>query len=663
VNRIGINIIFLSIFLFPFLLNAENNFDRGKNFFEQNNFNKAVEEFNLELKKTSSPNIPVTLYYLGRSFEKKGDSEKAIIVFKKLIDDYPDNYLSQHAYNRIKLINPKQAEDKKRALVTQLPNNKKSENIVNSKVNLSSSKKISNAAVIEVKNKPLKKNDKSESLIKYDYSYSDVLKDKNANEKIKVEEQIKKQINDAYSLNEKSLIFEYKKNKTISDFQEKPEHSSNIISSKTISEKSDNILKKELNESNKLKSDSSSSEIAFSINSGNSTVLEKKNISNSENKFYKTAKIETEKIVEGESTEKFYDKALEKFNRQLYIDSLFDFKQYISKGQNSAKLEYSYYKIGEINHILGYFNDALSAYLLYSSKFEKSKNLYKAFFNIANIYYEAFGLLLPAKQYYLLTLEKTNDLTVIEKIKIPLSEIENLIKQNKIEELKQAEKIPLSEKIGDEKKLLQTANIKNVDEKNISIERQPIENSNKMTASVSDFKQIEPSLQKSKEINLSQILENKKDVNEYIAEGFKYKNLGMYEESIKNYKYAIGAYPAHPVAYNNLAYLYAELGVNLDEALTFVQTAISIDKTQVGLYFDTLGWIYYKKNDFNKAREYLEKSVFFNPSAVRKYHLGLCYKQLNLNERALVEFQNAQIMQPTGKFGDTLKNEIYSLQQ
>ncbi|HPP87195.1 MAG TPA: tetratricopeptide repeat protein, partial [bacterium] len=121
-------------------------------------------------------------------------------------------------------------------------------------------------------------------------------------------------------------------------------------------------------------------------------------------------------------------------------------------------------------------------------------------------------------------------------------------------------------------------------------------------------------------------------------------------------------YPDNPIAYNNLAYLYSELEVNLEEALSLIETAIRLDTLNRGSYLDTLGWIYFKMGDVTKAREVLEKAVFYNPSAIRKYHLAQVYKKLNLHDKALIELKGAQILQPTGKFGETIKNEIFELQ-
>ena len=83
--------------------------------------------------------------------------------------------------------------------------------------------------------------------------------------------------------------------------------------------------------------------------------------------------------------------------------------------------------------------------------------------------------------------------------------------------------------------------------------------------------------------------------------------------------------PNFPPAANNLAYLYAERGGNIDVALNLAQKA----KEQVPddpNISDTLGWIYYKKNVPGRAVVYLKEAAEKLPNqALIRYHLGMAY--------------------------------------
>ena len=74
--------------------------------------------------------------------------------------------------------------------------------------------------------------------------------------------------------------------------------------------------------------------------------------------------------------------------------------------------------------------------------------------------------------------------------------------------------------------------------------------------------------------------------------------------------------PNAPVAANNLAWIYAESGGNLDIALQLAQTAQRTlpDSAEVN---HTLGYVYYKKNLFALAIPPLKASAEKDPSSAR----------------------------------------------
>ena len=85
----------------------------------------------------------------------------------------------------------------------------------------------------------------------------------------------------------------------------------------------------------------------------------------------------------------------------------------------------------------------------------------------------------------------------------------------------------------------------------------------------------------------------------------------------------------------HLAWMYADGGEKLDEALKLAQTATQA-MPDVPELMDTLGWVYYKKGLTAVAIEQLQKAVALddvaaknnnaNPSPVYRYHLGMALK-------------------------------------
>ena len=124
--------------------------------------------------------------------------------------------------------------------------------------------------------------------------------------------------------------------------------------------------------------------------------------------------------------------------------------------------------------------------------------------------------------------------------------------------------------------------------------------------------------------------------------------LGMIYESEKNYTKAQEYYekalkinPNFAPAANNLAYLYAEQGGNIDVALNLAQKA----KEQVPddpHISDTLGWIYYKKNISSRAIVYLKEAVEKFPNQpLSRYHLGMAYYKNGNRDLAAKELNEA----------------------
>ena len=130
------------------------------------------------------------------------------------------------------------------------------------------------------------------------------------------------------------------------------------------------------------------------------------------------------------------------------------------------------------------------------------------------------------------------------------------------------------------------------------------------------------------------ILASKNQIDEAVAQYQKiverkpsaaiYTLIGMLEESRnnvaeaeKNYRRALEIAPDSAIAANNLAWLLAANGGNLDEALTLAQTVVNKNQTVAG-YYDTLGWVYYKKQLYSPAVEQLKKAVVLGDAEAAK---------------------------------------------
>ncbi|MCY7375981.1 MAG: tetratricopeptide repeat protein, partial [Pyrinomonadaceae bacterium] len=118
-------------------------------------------------------------------------------------------------------------------------------------------------------------------------------------------------------------------------------------------------------------------------------------------------------------------------------------------------------------------------------------------------------------------------------------------------------------------------------------------------------------------------IEQYKRLVEKKPSGAIYTLIGMLEdarnnasEAEKHYRRALEIAPDSPIAANNLAWLIADNQGNLDEALTLSQAVVN--RNPKAAYFDTLGWIYYKKELYSPAVESFKKAVALDDAEAAK---------------------------------------------
>ena len=124
------------------------------------------------------------------------------------------------------------------------------------------------------------------------------------------------------------------------------------------------------------------------------------------------------------------------------------------------------------------------------------------------------------------------------------------------------------------------------------------------------------------------------------------------------YEATIKLDPNNAVALNNLAFLLAETGGDLDDALTKAQLAKQL---MPGLpeINDTLGWIYLKKNLADNAIEIFRDLVTKEPDhSTYHFHLGMAYSQKGDQTNALDQLREALSKQPSNEEKDKIEQMI-----
>ncbi len=123
--------------------------------------------------------------------------------------------------------------------------------------------------------------------------------------------------------------------------------------------------------------------------------------------------------------------------------------------------------------------------------------------------------------------------------------------------------------------------------------------------------------------------------------GLLMEGTGKRDQAKPIYEQLLKIAPDNPIALNNLAYIKAEEGSDLDQALTMVQKALQKAPSSPDIA-DTLGWIYIKKNLSDDAVRVYKDLVAKDPAnATFHYHFGMALLQKGDRPSAKKELETA----------------------
>jgi tetratricopeptide (TPR) repeat protein len=109
----------------------------------------------------------------------------------------------------------------------------------------------------------------------------------------------------------------------------------------------------------------------------------------------------------------------------------------------------------------------------------------------------------------------------------------------------------------------------------------------------------------------------------------------------ESYRKALQADPNIDLAANNLAYILAEDGRDLQSALQYAQN-VKKRKSEDPNIADTLGWVYFKLGRLESAREQAEFAASHDPkNGSFQYHLGMIYRSKNERDKAEAALKKA----------------------
>ncbi|MBI3441422.1 MAG: tetratricopeptide repeat protein [Proteobacteria bacterium] len=105
-----------------------------------------------------------------------------------------------------------------------------------------------------------------------------------------------------------------------------------------------------------------------------------------------------------------------------------------------------------------------------------------------------------------------------------------------------------------------------------------------------------------------------------------YERAHDYEHAVAAYERILGKDPSSDLAANNLAVLLAEQKTDSQSLKRAKELAVRFESSSQYVFRDTLGWVYYKAGETDKAVTVLSGVVNQMPSVpIFRYHLGMAY--------------------------------------
>ncbi len=141
---------------------------------------------------------------------------------------------------------------------------------------------------------------------------------------------------------------------------------------------------------------------------------------------------------------------------------------------------------------------------------------------------------------------------------------------------------------------------------------------------------------------LESLLSNKpRDISSLMLLGTIYEQAKDFEKARDAYEKLLAVNSQFVPALNNLAYLYAERLGQLDKGHDLARKARALAPDNAYLA-DTLGWILYKRKEYQEAVTLLQDSASKSPSVPEiQYHLGMAHYIMGQTEPAKLAFQRA----------------------
>ncbi len=144
----------------------------------------------------------------------------------------------------------------------------------------------------------------------------------------------------------------------------------------------------------------------------------------------------------------------------------------------------------------------------------------------------------------------------------------------------------------------------------------------------------------------------------HYARGVCYERIKDWSKAEADLQKALEIDPDQELVLNYLGYSWVDQHVNLEKAMDLIRRAVQ-KRPNDGYFVDSLGWAYYRQNDFEQAVKHLERAVELKPDdPVINDHLGDAYWKVGRQLEASFQWKYALGLKPEEEEEKKLREKL-----
>ncbi len=144
----------------------------------------------------------------------------------------------------------------------------------------------------------------------------------------------------------------------------------------------------------------------------------------------------------------------------------------------------------------------------------------------------------------------------------------------------------------------------------------------------------------------------------YYARGITNHALDDWDDAEADFRAALALNPDQPQVLNYLGYSMVERNINMEEALTMIETAVAAEP-QNGAIVDSLGWVLFQRGDYDAAVGHLEDAAALVPvDPIVNDHLGDAFWAVGRFVEARFQWNRAMSFDPTEEDAARIRRKL-----